>query len=91
MGRKTNPVNRGRVAMSLGASDTRYRRNAAGALLPENNLDRTLQMDANGREGIAGSRRVADVPSGATLEDLIAKVNEILQGQRDSGQMLGGR
>ena len=90
MAKKTSPVGQGRIARSL-PNDPRQYRNANATLRSENNLDRTLRMDEKGRMGVNGARKVANIPADATIEDVILKVNEILQGQRDSGQMNGGR
>ena len=91
MAKKTPPVGQGRISMSLGSGDPRLHRNANAVLRSQNNLDRTLRMDSNGRMGVQGARRVDDIPADATMEDVILKLNEILRSQRDSGQMEGGR
>ena len=86
------PISQGRASMSLGASDPSLRRNAEAALQTGQNLGRSITRDSRGRTIVKEAPLVKDlVPEGATLEDAVAKINEILRSQRDSGQMKGGR
>lgn len=92
MGKKRNaPVGLSRVSRSLGAADPRTSRNAQMALNPEVSLNKSLEVDRFGRNGVRKARKVANLQPEATLEDVVNKLNELLQSQRDVGQMDGGR
>ena len=54
-------------------------------------FDASMRKDKKGRIGVNPSRKVHNLGTGADLPAVIAKINELLQSQRDSKQMDGGR
>ena len=99
--RKNAPIGLGRLSTSLGGSDPRNRRNAQMAINPLVTLDKTMRVDSRGRQGLTPARKVQNLQRDVgsisqqsteeSLNEIRDKINEMLQSQRDAGQMEGGR
>ncbi len=84
------PVGQSRLSMSLGSADPRLGRNAEANLRTDQNLGKSIRLNRRGQLEVKPAGLVKDLEPDATVEDVVAKLNEILRGQRASGQMKGG-
>ena len=93
-------VNQSRLSKSLGPADPRLSRTLGSSLQADLKLGRSLRVDRNGRVAINPARPIAGLGEDATLrsilslestadlEDVIEKVNEIINDQVLAGQVV---